>query len=142
MKECKVSFCHRTILAKGLCQGHYRQKREGKKFTPVRYKAKNYTQPRQCKFDGCERPYKAGGYCKQHYDMYIHSGRDTTKLKPIRPISDTRESDMELFQSIMVEWKMIRDRDADVYQHCEMITKRKREEMYEQGQKLINGGKL
>lgn len=63
MSVCRVEGCNSPVLAKGLCQKHYRQVYRHGKITRV----KNYE---GCKVEGCEKEHHAKGFCVSHYHKY------------------------------------------------------------------------
>lgn len=71
MKLCSFPGCERRMQAKGLCQSHRRQQREGKKLKPLAW----YRPDQGCKIEGCDNPHSCKGYCKRHYDR-ISKGYD------------------------------------------------------------------
>lgn len=64
MKICKaLPECKRPVNAAGLCTSHYRQKRAGKPFTPIRGQRKR---DEPCTVLGCTRPRIYHAYCWSH----------------------------------------------------------------------------
>lgn len=63
---CSFPNCERPRMAKGLCNGHYKQHLLGEELRPLR-KPKPRGQPYlACLFPDCERPRKSKGFCEAH----------------------------------------------------------------------------
>ena len=56
-KSCRIKKCKRPYRAKGYCNVHYREWRQGKRPKP-RYKI--------CSKEGCRKPRAIGGLCEEH----------------------------------------------------------------------------
>ena len=68
MQECSFDGCTRGSISKGLCTGHYQQRRLGKSLTPLQNFSRGYKSVAvPCSFDGCDREQKSKGYCDAHY---------------------------------------------------------------------------
>ena len=71
-KSCSVKACKRTYRAKGYCNSHYRDWRNGK-FGIARYKT--------CKDTDCRKPIRMNGhgYCETHFQNYYVKGVEVVK---------------------------------------------------------------
>lgn len=77
---CSFSGCGRDIKAKGLCTGHYEQRRLGQALELLPADRVVPT----CVGPECDRPgARAGGLCTQHYVQANYYG--WTELRPIKP---------------------------------------------------------
>jgi len=74
-KSCQVKACKRTYRAKGYCNSHYREWRNGK-FGIARYKT--------CKDMDCKKPIRMNGhgYCETHFQNYYVKGVEVVKAAP------------------------------------------------------------
>lgn len=82
MMVCAFEDCGKPSRATGLCQGHYRQKRLGKKMTPLRFRSSpGVPTHRRCTFQGCGRPLSSSLLCDAHYRQQKRGD----ELSPIRP---------------------------------------------------------
>ena len=79
---CQFPGCDRPRAARGLCNTHYVQQRNGKPLTPIRPMTRGL-----CGFDGCERRRRsANGFCGTHNSQY-KQGYELT------PIGTTRKKE-------------------------------------------------
>ena len=62
-RSCTFPGCTRPHLAKGLCGGHYYQRRRGGPLSPL----KPLEAARTCETPGCDEPHKARGLCEGCY---------------------------------------------------------------------------
>ncbi|MFJ7176416.1 HNH endonuclease [Streptomyces massasporeus] len=71
-RPCSVSGCDRPLLAKGLCNGHYKRMKAGKDLSsPLRPRGVGGT----CHGPDCDRAAKTKGLCNKHYErlrLYGH----------------------------------------------------------------------
>lgn len=69
-KKCSGPNCTRRVVAKGLCNAHYGQARNGKDLTPL-----PPLPARECSVDGCARSdIKAKSLCRMHYQRMRATG--------------------------------------------------------------------
>lgn len=81
MNKCTFIGCDHIVLAKKLCNGHYKQTKQGKTLTPIREKL---SQPDKCSFNGCSKDAKSKSLCSARYaQMKIKK-----ELKPTRVWED------------------------------------------------------
>ena len=75
---CSYENCGRDVLAKGLCAGHYSQRRKGQDLRPLRRRALIVS----CSFPGCSNDTSKGshGYCGAHWLQ----AKAEKELKPLR----------------------------------------------------------
>lgn len=72
-KTCAYAGCPRTVKARGLCNGHYQQVRQGRPLLPVRECAGRPV--RQCAREDCERSIEDGGeFCRTHNAQLARTG--------------------------------------------------------------------
>lgn len=81
-KECRFTGCDKTTYAKGLCQGHYTQSRNGEALRPLRTRKPRVTMLRDlpCEYLECDRTQYSKGLCAGHYGQH----RRGNALRPIR----------------------------------------------------------
>lgn len=81
---CRIEGCGRPIAVVGdqLCQGHYKQKRDGQPFREILARGKRLAEGAEaCAYPPCERPKRSKGYCNTHYLQSYH-GRPLSMTKP------------------------------------------------------------
>lgn len=74
VKTCGFSSCGRPHSALGYCAGHYRQLREGRELTPLRFRRKK-GQVDPCEGPECANPAYTEHYCPTHYSQMHTTGR-------------------------------------------------------------------
>jgi hypothetical protein len=77
--KCGFEGCPKPVKAKGLCSGHYRQKRAGEALRPLRRRRLKHGTA-FCTFPFCDRPHMSHGYCDQH-SRQLQAGEE---LRPLR----------------------------------------------------------
>ena len=88
MENCEFEGCVRGAISKGLCTGHYQQRRLGKELTPLQNFSKGYKKSNPpCTFESCGREQKSKGYCDAHYRQLKRGAEltpigSTAKAKP------------------------------------------------------------
>ena len=80
--SCSFDGCTKPARTKGLCAGHYSQRRHGQQLQAL---GKNQPLGRSCSFDGCTRPVAAEGLCAGH------SAQQLTD-EPLSPLHGTRSA--------------------------------------------------
>ena len=128
-------------MSRGYCAGHYQRLKNNNwdksVLEPLRVKYPKGEAP-PCKINGCDEECHAKGYCQYHYNQQLFNRPFRLVPKHYKPRVGNRkvkaeqsitENDMELWRQVEVELKKIRDRDADVYKHCEEVAKINRLEM-------------
>lgn len=75
-KGCSFPGCRGSLLARGLCGGHYHQWRNGYDLKPLRIRSA-FT---ECQFPGCGRKINSHGLCSGHDRQRV----DGKKLRPLR----------------------------------------------------------
>lgn len=80
---CTYDGCGRKHYGKGLCHGHYMQRKRGVSLSPIRDYERKAARKGQapCSFDGCDKPARTGGLCSGHYGQFKRLG----VLRPLRP---------------------------------------------------------
>ena len=78
---CDFPDCGRPVLAKGLCQAHYRMQHRGEELRSARYQHKPYAF-KKCSGPQCERHATCKGLCTVHYKQQWTTG----VLKPLSKI--------------------------------------------------------
>lgn len=63
---CEFEWCVNPRKAKGLCQGHYWQQRNGRTLAPLRPKSR--PDSTRCAEEGCEGTPYGGITCKKHWE--------------------------------------------------------------------------
>lgn len=97
-KICTFPECGRKVMARKLCQTHYKQKLAGKPLTPLKSAA-----PTKCSFKGCNVLARANNLCQSHY-MQRWRGNDLTNVRrQSRPIEE-RFSDYVVFTESCWNW--------------------------------------
>lgn len=76
MRTCPQPECGRPVVARGLCDGHYRQFKRGDPLAPIP-RAVRYAPT--CTFDGCDGKHFSAGLCAGHWQQR-NKGRE---LAPI-----------------------------------------------------------
>jgi len=79
-KTCKFEGCDKPTKTKGLCNGHYEQRRKGQKLTALIYVRPKGEPIPTCSFSGCPRLVRAKGLCAAHYKQK----RSCMELQPLR----------------------------------------------------------
>jgi len=79
MRLCEFQGCGREVVAKGLCDPHYRQAKRGLPLWPVGARPK--PPPLVCSFSGCGREVVARGLCSGHYEQR-KQGQSLRALNP------------------------------------------------------------
>lgn len=86
-KICQAAECERSILAKGLCSGHYIRLRKWGELRPeIPLQERVHAKGQICITEGCSRPVRSKSRCNAHYDRWRLTGddRSTQPIKPIR----------------------------------------------------------
>jgi hypothetical protein len=86
MEVCEFEGCEKPKRTKGLCSGHYGQKRRGGPLKPLRVPVAG--QP--CPFDGCGLPIRQHGLCTGHSQQF-KKGKELTPLIIRRKIGEAEE---------------------------------------------------
>ena len=64
--DCKVSFCSRSAIVRGMCTAHYQQQWAGKPFTSIRGYVKGDWVKERCLVGLCQSPESSRGLCLRH----------------------------------------------------------------------------
>lgn len=65
--KCGFQGCNNVHLAKGMCLGHYEQKRRGEQLHTLANKNKRIVP--SCSVTNCTLPHMAKGFCRKHWTM-------------------------------------------------------------------------
>jgi len=108
-RTCTVDGCANPIKCKGLCTGHYQQKRNKRPFTALRQKrAVEYdwaglvSLDGKCAFDGCCNLVHAKNLCPGHYEQ-IRRGEFLRPLRAWFPVIDNQKVCTECRNSLALE---------------------------------------
>ena len=82
-KHCRIASCKRDYRAKGYCDSHYKQWRQGA-FGKKRFKA--------CGDIGCVKPMALNrhGYCEDHFQSYYVKGVEVAKVPAPAPAAEAK----------------------------------------------------
>lgn len=84
MTKCLFDPCGNAVYCKGLCSGHYTQKRRGGELKPIVIKTDSTKLP--CSFDGCTNKQRAKGLCSAHWYQQQYMGKLTVTRNQIEII--------------------------------------------------------
>lgn len=82
MNKCRFTDCDRRVIAKGLCQGHYKQRSQGIELKPLRRRVIGGL----CEVPDCGRKHRAQGLCGAHLER---KRRGVPLNAPVREVFDT-----------------------------------------------------
>jgi hypothetical protein len=68
---CSIEGCERFVVARGLCEPHYRPLKNSGAPLPPR---KRDLPPKVCAVEGCERRAQSRGWCVMHYERWVAHG--------------------------------------------------------------------
>jgi HNH endonuclease len=75
VRICSFEGCENHLHAKGLCSGHYQQKKNGKDLSALQI-----IRSPTCSYEGCERKHEGLGLCSGHYQQ-LKAGKDLAPLR-------------------------------------------------------------